>query len=68
MTLDTVISGCVVYFLDTPEGLDTQRVGILEDCLVDLEGLTGDLEEESRRYFLRLHDLGRLLIEHSRLR
>ena len=24
MTLDTVISGCVVYFLDSPEGLDAQ--------------------------------------------
>ncbi|MGH7256665.1 MAG: hypothetical protein ACREI3_12920, partial [Nitrospirales bacterium] len=36
MTLDTVISGCVAYFLEQEHGLDPQRVVILEDCLADL--------------------------------
>ncbi len=40
MTLDTVISGCVVYFLDSPEGLDAQRLAIVEDCVADLDNLT----------------------------
>jgi len=62
MTLDTVISGCVVYFLDSPEGLDVQRFGILEDCVADLDSLTDELEEDCRPYFQRLRNLGTLLL------
>lgn len=62
MTLDTVISGCVVYFLDGQEGLDEQRRGIVGDCLSDLEALEQELEEESRPYFQRLRELGTLLL------
>ncbi|NOT23370.1 MAG: hypothetical protein HOP22_11715 [Nitrospiraceae bacterium] len=62
MTLDTVISGCVVYFLDTPEGLDVQRIGILEDCIADLDTLTDEVEEGYQPYFQRLRQLGSLLI------
>jgi len=62
MTLDTVISGCVVYFLDSPEGLDAQRIGIVEDCVADLDSLTDELDEDCRPYFHRLRSLGALLI------
>ena len=62
MTLDTVISGCVVYFLDSPEGLDTQRLGIVEDCVTDLGQLTQELEADCQPYFQRLRDLGVLLL------
>lgn len=62
MTLDTVISGCVVFFLDSPEGLDPQRVDILKDCLADLEDVTTELETDCQPYFLRLHHLGELLL------
>ena len=62
MTLDTVISGCVVYFLDSPEGLDAQRLAIVEDCVTDLDNLTDELEEGCRPYFQRLRHLGALLI------
>lgn len=62
MTLDTVISGCVVFFLDSPEGLDPQRVEILKDCLADLEDVTTELEADCQPYFLRLHRLGELLL------
>ncbi|MDH4186867.1 MAG: hypothetical protein OEV08_07710 [Nitrospira sp.] len=62
MTLDTVISGCVVYFLDSPEGLDAQRINILKDCIADLDCLTDELDEECRPYFQRLRHLGALLI------
>ena len=62
MTLDTVISGCVVYFLDSQEGLDEQRRNIVGDCLSDLESLELDLDEESRPYFQRLRELGTLLL------
>ena len=62
MTLDTVISGCVVYFLDSEEGLDAQRRAIVGDCLGDLETMEQELEEDCRPYFHRLHELGTLLL------
>lgn len=63
MTLDTVISGCVVFFLDSPDGLDDQRVAIVRDCLNDLDDLTGELDDNSRVYFLQLRQLGELLLK-----
>ncbi|HEX7765093.1 MAG TPA: hypothetical protein VF443_00165 [Nitrospira sp.] len=62
MTLDTVISGCVVFFLDSPEGLNHQRVEILKDCLADLEEVTSELDADCQPYFVRLHRLGELLL------
>ena len=62
MTLDTVISGCVVYFLDSSVGLDAQRIAIIEDCIADLDTLTDELEDGCQPYFQRLRHLGALLI------
>ena len=39
MTLDTVIGGCAVYYLDSAEGLDAARIAILQDCIADLDNL-----------------------------
>jgi len=63
MTLDTVISGCVVYYLDSPDGLDAQRIAIINDCLGDLDDLTGELDAEAQTYFLRLRELGDMLLK-----
>ncbi len=63
MTLDTVISGCVTYFLDSTEGLDQQRVEILEDCLADLDRLLPDVPEEASGYFERLRTLAGLVLD-----
>ena len=62
MTLDTVISGCVVYFLDGDDGLDDQRRTIVGDCLTELEAMEEELEDECRPYFQRLRELGTLLL------
>ena len=62
MTLDTVISGCVVYFLDSETGLDEQRRTIVGDCLADLETMEQELDEHCRPYFQRLRELGILLL------
>ena len=62
MTLDTVISGCVVYFLDSEGGLDEQRRTIVGDCLADLEAMEQELDQECRAYFQRLRELGTLLL------
>jgi hypothetical protein len=62
MTLDTVITGCVTYYLESADGLDAQRVAILEDCLSDLEGLLPDLDRETGAYFDRLRTLACLLL------
>lgn len=63
MTIDTVIGGCVVYYLDSSDGLDAQRCAILKDCLDDLDDLTDELDAECRPYFFRLRQLGRLLLD-----
>ncbi len=62
MTLDTVISGCAVFYLDSPEGLDHRRIAIVKDCLEDLDDLTPELDTDSQAYFLRLRQLGELLL------
>jgi hypothetical protein len=62
MTLDTVISGCVVFFLDSEGGLDEQRRTIVGDCLADLEAMEQELDQECRAYFHRLRELGTLLL------
>lgn len=62
MTLDTVISGCVVYYLDSSDGLDHQRLTIVKDCLRDLDDLTAELEADCLPYFLRLRELGEMLL------
>ncbi|MDH5251825.1 MAG: hypothetical protein OEW25_00750 [Nitrospira sp.] len=62
MTLDTVISGCVVFFLDSPEGLDDQRMVLVKDCLSELDDLTAALDADSQPYFLRLRRLGEILL------
>ena len=66
MTLDTVISGCVVFYLDSPEGLDDRRVAIVKDCLSDLETLTPELDDDSQAYFHGLRRLGELLLATAR--
>jgi hypothetical protein len=63
MTIDTVISGCVVYYLDSSDGLDDQRVAIVKDCLCDLDELTEALDTEPKAYFSRLHQLGVMLLK-----
>ena len=62
MTLDTVIGGCAVYYLDSDEGLDVPRVAILEDCITDLDNLLLELPDETHTYFRRLRLLAELLL------
>jgi hypothetical protein len=63
MTLDTVISGCVVYYLESSDGLDDQRLAIVKDCLRDLDDLTTELEADCQSYFFRLRELGEMLLQ-----
>lgn len=65
MTIDTVLSGAVVYFLDHPEGLDLKRVQIVEGCLAELNDLLDELSDESLEYFERLKALGALILSTS---
>ena len=62
MTIDTVISGCVIYYLHSSEGLDDQRAAIVKDCLGDLDELTEALDTEPQAYFYRLRELGAMLL------
>jgi hypothetical protein len=66
MTLDTVISGCVTYYLESPEGLDDQRIEMLESCQTDLTALLPDLTSDVSDYFARLSRLASLLLRDPR--
>ena len=64
MMVDTVIVGCITYFIEE-EALDSQRVVILEDSLSELDSLLPDLPEEAVGYFARLQKLGSFLLHES---
>jgi len=62
MTLDTVIGGCLTYFLEEYQ-LDEQRIEILRDCLAELESLLPELPDDASEYFRRLRYLGATLLQ-----
>jgi hypothetical protein len=62
MTLDTVIGGCLTYYMDELH-LDEPRIQILRDCLAELELIIQDLPEANREYFKRLRFLGITLLQ-----
>ncbi len=61
MTLDTVIGGCLTYFLEEHH-LDERRVEILRDCLAELDEMV-DVPETAATYFRRLQFLGTILLQ-----
>lgn len=65
MTLDTVISGCAVYYFEE-RSLDAPRLAMLEHCLSDLDVLLPGVPEEAGEYFSRLRTLAVLLLETGR--
>lgn len=62
MMIDTVVSGCVTYFLESSDGLDPQRVEILQSCLADLDNLFPDLHESAMTYFDRIRVLSSFML------
>lgn len=66
MTLETVMGGCVTFFLEE-ESLDPPRVAILRDCLNELDDVLSDLESETKPYFERLKTVGILLLDLDQL-
>ena len=64
MMLDTVIVGCINYYVEE-KALDSQRVVILEDSLSELDELMPDLPDEGTEYFSRLRQLGALILKGS---
>lgn len=62
MTLDTVIGGCLIYYMDEHH-LDEARIEMLRDCLDELESIVPDLPETNMDYFKRLRFLGVALLQ-----
>ncbi|HEY3196959.1 MAG TPA: hypothetical protein VGJ57_03005 [Nitrospirales bacterium] len=60
--LDEVIGGCVAYYLEDGQALDSRRIAILRDCRADLDRLMPDLEGPAIDYFSRLEALARLIL------
>lgn len=65
MTLDTVIGGCLSYYMEE-RSLDRPRVEMLEGCLGDLETLLPEIVQEGTEYFERLSRLAKLLLQECR--
>jgi len=63
MTLDTVVSGCALYFFDSDETLDLPRIDMLQTCLAEIDDLLPELSDESMDYFGRLRMLAELLLK-----
>jgi len=57
----------MVFFLDSEERLDPQRVDILEGCLADLDSLIPDMPDEWSGYFERLRTLAGLLVKATKV-
>jgi hypothetical protein len=66
MTLDTVISGCVSYYLESDERLDDRRAMILESCLEDLGAMLPELSDEANEYFSRASRLATMILQSRR--
>jgi hypothetical protein len=66
MTIDTVISGCVQYYLASREGLDDRRVEMLRSCQEDLTALLPEMDADVSSYFTRLSELAALLLREPR--
>jgi len=64
MMLDTVIVGCITYYVEEQK-LDSQRVVILQDSLTELDALLPDLPDEGIEYFSRLRELGAFILNES---
>lgn len=62
MMLDTVITGCLAYYFEEVDGLDTQRIDILRDSVMQLEDLLPDIPEAALEYFSRARELATLLL------
>lgn len=65
MTLDTVVSGCALYFFDSNETLDLPRIDMLHSCLAEIDDLWPELSGESLDYFGRLRTLAELLLKRT---
>ncbi|NKB81281.1 MAG: hypothetical protein GKS05_05210 [Nitrospirales bacterium] len=65
MMLDTVIAGCATYFLESEDGLDPQRVDMLQETQNDLHLLQSDLPDDAAGYVQRLDHLCTLLLHKS---
>ncbi|RMH32727.1 MAG: hypothetical protein D6690_13275 [Nitrospirae bacterium] len=67
MMIDTVITGCLTYYFEEVDGLDTQRIDILRDSLTQLEDLLPEIPDTALEYFSRTRDLATLLLNRHSL-
>lgn len=63
MMVDTVITGCLTYYFEEADGLDAQRIDILQDSVSELEALMPEIPESAAEYFHRVRELAVLLLD-----
>ena len=61
--LDSEIAGCIHMYMHNHEELDSQRVQILREHLIDLNNIILLLDHEELIYFSRLSELANLIIQ-----
>jgi hypothetical protein len=61
--LDAEIAGCIHMYMHNREELDSQRVQILREHLIDLNNIILLLDHEELIYFNRLSELANLIIQ-----
>jgi hypothetical protein len=62
-SLDTFTAGCLSTFFSRRGSLDLGRTAILGLCYRDLSVVVAGLKGEQRRYFARLEQLARMVLE-----
>ena len=61
--LDAEIAGCIHMYMNNDEKLDSQRVRILRERLIDLNTIVLLLDREELIYFNRLRELANLILQ-----
>lgn len=65
---DTFAAGCIDTFLGNKGTLAVDRVKILRKCVSDLEKVCPSLNGEASVYFVRLSQIGRMVLNEARIR
>jgi hypothetical protein len=65
---DIFMAGCICTFLGSKGVLDIDRVRVLRKCVSDLERILSELNGEASGYFVRLHQIGHLVLNEAYVR
>jgi len=65
VTLDSLVAGCALSWRASDVPLDPERLGLLRQCLGDLDAVVSHLKGDEAVYFSRLHGIALLVLTAS---